>query len=546
MSVVTTAHPFFVTSRYVAVQERIINTAREKLHSFQVEERQTEWAARRGGQTRRVPLYSPLRAFGADYIRFPRFCLSRVLWAFKLGAKPPNPAIVFLDRPAQPPEPILLKPEFAPTEVQAAALRHLQKHHFNGAALTDCRSSAVVVLDTGQGKTLLALAAFALLASPVAAGSIDIPARPPMAARMLYITPTHALVSQAADDFRKWLAPPLIAADGNPLIATEATRFCRICILNIDAAIQIIEAGDRTFFDHFDFVVYDEVPKYCTATRRDIFWYKGRVTLALTAEPEARSDALDVLFHAHCGPIVTPHDYDAPELGAIPFRIVTHNYSSNASDHKTRFKPVYNRTTSSLSYLESVDSCLASDDQRNRFIATMALRIFNEGRRLFVFAHHVDHVARLAREIRTEALGSKLALIPQVFILSQKVPEDAAEQIRAADIVVATYSAGTVGISKGDARALIAAVPPYATGKKQVAGRITRLDPLNPANDAIIREYHVIRDLQQYWLRNHVRDFVDYLAKSPNKIDGGATSFDSDQPERANLGGDTPFDMFAT
>jgi len=489
----TTPPGCFVTHRCVGVDERIIATAREKLHEFQVEVAQTKWAKQKGLPVVRVELYKPPRTIdGQSYILFPRFKLLGLMQQWGSLIRPvhrvPN---------RQPTMPLVLLPNFEPTDVQDRAATYVMERKYTEAIIAENRASCTIELDTGLGKTLLALEIFRRLC---VAGR---------ASRMLFITLTTGLREQAYGDFRSVVdVDATDAAVENPAfrygpntVTTDRTVDCRIAVMNIDAATRV---ADLSYFGFFYFVVFDEVPTFCTESRRKIFWYKGICTLGLTAEPNSRSDKLDPIFHAHLGSIIGPKEYEGPPENDIRCTLMQHNY--RRAPQLPALKPIYNAATGYLSYLESIESCLIEDLARRDLIVQLSTRLLAQNARHFIFAHHVAHVRSIALAC-TAAMPNAA-----IFILADDGTTDpqGPQRIRAADIVVATYRASTYGISKPDAMAMILAAPPYGVDFKQLRGRIMRLNVTNPAMNDVVREIHSINDRGHYWLKRHYQHIADY------------------------------------
>ena len=326
-------------------------------------------------------------------------------------------------------------------------------------------ASCLLKLNTGLGKTFIAAELIARLQVRTIIVVLLVDLQNQMLADLTKVFPKARIRTNAAS-----------AAD------------CDILILVINTAIT----HNREVYKHFGFAIFDEVPRFCTETFRTIFRLaKCTYSLGLSATPHRRDEMHNIAL-AHLGPIVAQEQFDIDDQ---EFDIKTFFKPYRAANPVA---PAHNKTTKTLSFMESCRDCLSYDAARNEYIITLSQELLERGHRHFIFTLTITHAHALAtmlaklidpEAIRTIAGGAKNS--------------DKFYTLRNSSVIVGTYQGTSTGISVIEMTAAIFAMVPFDTSITQVYGRITRKNAHNPDMDKAPRIVYVIEDTAHYWLRSH-------------------------------------------
>jgi superfamily II DNA or RNA helicase len=452
-----------VTPRYVCLEKNgDLNKRIDCLKNYQYTSYVPPWAAKNKGiKPTTSPLYRVTtgRVDGQvrTYIQFPRFCLERLLIDFPHVSAPVYRSLYAPTAPN-----LVLGPSFTPTELQKQVVTLIGKTFCDETAQLHQRLSLIIAMDTGVGKTYVAANVM---------GRLKL--------RTIFITLNHVLVRQAIDVFTECF-PTAIIAD-------HVDTSVDVAVVNIDQALTF----KPQIFDGFGFTIFDEAPALCTPTRREIFWCKSKYSLALTAEPESRVDGQHIYMHRHLGAVIDEYMYDPPtDKFTVNFTVTPFPVKHSAARAPTFLGESYNEFVANSSY--------------NNMVVELSKLLLERNLKHFIFTHHVDHVIILTNLLRESGMSN-------VYSLTSGATNS--HDLDESNVIVSTYSMGTVGISVVTMHAMILAEPPYQTSYKQLFGRIKRISSNLLAN-SITREVHIfdtnnsmfiphLAKLKKYFRHNH-------------------------------------------
>lgn len=370
--------------------------------------------------------------------------------------------------------------------------------YLNKERQDQCRASCLIKLDTGLGKSFIAA---------------EIIRR--MRLRTVIIVPQIELARQFEADLNSVFT--------NLNIVRGVDVFCDISIIVIDTAVTF----DKALYTQFGLVIFDEVPAYCTDTRRSIFYLaKQFCAIGMSATP-TRADGLHVLLRDHLMGVVDQAQFDCIQ-NDFKVEYAVHRYTTPDS----HVAPAKNNSSGTMMFMSSCRDCLSYDADRNRFIAEISYDLYKRGRPHYIFTIIADH-ARFLAEFIDAYIASREKDKEHKPTISTLAGSDPVYGLRESSIIVSTYAKGSVGISVNTMTAAIWAMVPFETRYTQLIGRITRKNVRDPGADKITREIHIVRD-SAFWLRPHFeriaeRLHIDDLSK--NVGPKSTTSYETSAPD---------------
>lgn len=362
---------------------------------------------------------------------------------------------------------------FEPLPYQQLIVDHIMTKHFTPEHVENGSASCLLKLNTGLGKTFVAAELISRLQ-----------------VRTVIIVLLRDLKSQMEADLRKVFPRARIATDA------ARAESCDILILIINTAITL----GRDVYKHFGFAIFDEVPRFCTESFKSIFRLaKCTYSIGLSATPYRRDDMHNIAL-VNLGTIVAQEQFDIVDQEFDVDTIFKEYRAANP------VKPAINKTTRSLSFLESCRDCLSYDLDRNRFIVELSQELMAQGHRHFIFTLTITHAhaiaTMLARVIDPDAIKT---------IAGGAKNSDKFYSLRNSSVVVGTYQGTATGISIIEMTAAIFAMVPFDTNITQVYGRITRKNTENPEMDKVRRLVYVVEDLAHGWLRSHYTTITGHI-----------------------------------
>lgn len=220
-------------------------------------------------------------------------------------------------------------------------------------------------------------------------------------------------------------------------------------------------AADPTILNRYGLIIVDECHSLgAAATEAAVRQVAVRHWVGLTATPY-RADQMDDIITMQCGPI--RHTIEDTPL-----------FEQELVVHKTTFRT--SAADANSTEIQAVYTELADDVERNQRIAADVLAAYRTGRNCLVLSTRVEHVARLAELLETEAAT--------VFVLHGKLAPKERRRIRSAltdrdpsdpFILVAIDKIAGEGFDLPSLDTLFLAVPMAFKGRiVQQIGRISR------------------------------------------------------------------------
>ena len=348
------------------------------------------------------------------------------------------------------------------TENQQVVLNHLVNTIYTPNNIKNGKSSTILKMDPGYGKTYLSL------------GVINCIGR-----KTMVIVPNTYLLKQ-------WTEILTNSFPGNKIGCYYGVKK-----EDGDIVVAIINSALK-FPDYKDFglIVYDEVHMYCSSKSAKIFSKaQSACCLGITATPTDRIDNFDPVSHWALGKVINAETIK----GWNPANI---NFTTSAT------RVIYNGHKDYTQIIESVTGVvsvplmvnqLQEDPYRNKLIVAYAIHLYKTGRNVFVFSDRREHLHMLANILREHEIEfeapelnelndkktkkeklkkEKLSGITELMGGSSEADIELAK--KSGRIIMTTYQYSGTGVSINKMNSLILATP-RKSNMRQILGRIFRL-----------------------------------------------------------------------
>lgn len=361
--------------------------------------------------------------------------------------------------------PIQLSKEISLTNNQVILLDYLMGTIFSDDSVTKGTSSCVINMPTGSGKTIFA-------ASVIASLRI----------KALYIVPPGGnLVTQTWSEFKSVLVSDMQSDDDNKYddkhnknIVMYKSKLhknvnnidCHVLVMTINSALL----QDKSFFEQFGLVIWDEVHEMCSERRQEIFWRANcKYALGMSATTNERKDGFDYSYSCHLGEIVNIKDLDGFIHGDHCFNIyvfpVLYNMSYEVAEVEYNLLGMINTG-------EMVKK-LMMDSDRNYMICKIAEKLLNDKNNyIFIFCNHIEHCDILRDSLREMGIES-LSESDMVVLNGPNNTEESKMLAKTSRIIITTYSFSSKGLSEVRMNCIIFGTP-RRSNMVQITGRIKR------------------------------------------------------------------------
>lgn len=356
---------------------------------------------------------------------------------------------------------------------QVPLFDYLSKNVFTEKKRKQGLAGCTFVLDTGQGKSF------------VAAKLIE-----HLRLKTLIIVPGGTVFGGWIDVFDKFMPNVELGFYSSKKIENgKRKNKCDgdVVLMIINSALAteykftVVEGGEKVkktmkskdYFSQFGLVIFDEIPSYVKDKYRQIYWRTNfSYTLGLTATPDERTDGLDIVYKKHVGPLVFAEKIP----GYVPSGEI------DDSGKLKKFKGsvdviMYSGPSKYTLKKEFIDRIIqiSMDPYRNRIIVQEIVKLYNEGKYVFVFTELRDHIAMLHDMLLQDNIFAEAPEIGKIHTLKGGVGIEAMKNAKKhAKLILITYSYGSVGTSIPKMDAMVCATP-RRSGTKQLSGRILRL-----------------------------------------------------------------------
>ena len=354
---------------------------------------------------------------------------------------------------------------------QTIAMDHLINTVYATESELIGRSSTVLVMGTGMGKSYMAAAAVGRIGR-----------------KTLIIAPSDIVLSETRSALSNSY-PTLIIGEYNCNTKIDGD----VVLMIINSALndefvfttkqripgqrklelQTVRYKWYEYFSKFGFVIYDEIHNYTSTNRQEIFWRTNfRFGLGLTATPNENSWEMDMVFQRHVGDLIREADIPNYNQNQIVWQgSVIPIYYEGPSEHTRR---ILNDVTGWTSHGDMCNQ-FTRDPYRNKLIMTLLVQLWKENRNVFVFSRTREHVDRMAGEFSTLVEGgTKTDDTNHISIaLMGGASSETVHAARSASMIFITYDYGWQGVSIPKMDTLVFTTPRVAK-MRQIRGRITR------------------------------------------------------------------------
>ena len=365
-----------------------------------------------------------------------------------------------------------------------------------------------IQLDTGLGKTMLAIGVFLRLNVPT-----------------LIVAPTDGLAKQWYTDFKTAIPDIKIVIFDNQMLKwknktiPDFTNHDVIIVIN-----KTLSAKDESFLTNCGLAIIDEVHTYTCETNIKILWLLQCIqsVLGMSATPSSNPNGLDQFPMKFLGNPICVKDMEGVDLKLATFSVNVHKieyYGDTSKPYCCNFSG----PNGMLSAINTI-SALSHDPNRNQLIVNEIIRLRADNHGVMIFSelrHHLDIIKSLL--IRngikdddileeTDEIDETIDDTRNISILRSGIKNDdlAITKKSGSHIVLTTYGYSKYGISLIQMTAMIIATP-RRNNIEQIIGRILR----KGSDESKIREIVDIVDMNislksQFTTRNAIYKFRKY------------------------------------
>lgn len=219
----------------------------------------------------------------------------------------------------------------------------------------------------------------------------------------------------------------------------------------------------HTWFDDFDFIIYDEITEFLSDTRRKIFELAARPwILALTATPHVERRRI---FELHCGPYVWSEKLTGFNKLEIPWKVNVKVLKYFGPEQYTQRLT----STQGTTHVVLMDKQFATDPHRNEMIITQIQWLRGMEKQVFVFYSICELGLELEKQLKIAVNPEEIAVLT-----GQYKSHEMQEIIDTKKIILTTYKFSAKGISIPKMDAIVLATP-QISNTEQIIGRILRI-----------------------------------------------------------------------
>lgn len=345
---------------------------------------------------------------------------------------------------------------------------YLDKTVYTESRIKTTRSSAVLVMGTGLGKTYLGVSKIKDFAK-----------------KTLIIVPSKVVMGEWQEALNRCY-PHLIV--GNYLKKTDGDVVLMVintaCSDTITLKEQTTGPGKKRsvvrkipyfdYFKRFGFVIYDEIHNYTSNSRQKALWHTSMTySLGLTATPDEDSWGMDIIFQKHVGPLINAPDI--PNFNPEQVKWVGSYHTINYEGPEEYTKILVNPGTGYVSHSDMVYQ-FASDPYRTIIILEHLKKMYDNNRNVFIF-FKVRSIADVLQDLIMKYVvpsGSSKTLSKfSTILMGGASDEDRDTAYNKSSFVLTTYGYGWQGVSIPKMDTLLFYTPRVAK-MKQIIGRILR------------------------------------------------------------------------
>lgn len=452
-------------------------------------------------------------------------------------------------------------------DYQQAYVEHIVEKRLSAEMRRSGRGQVYIQVDTGKGKTRMALAIAALLRVPAC-----------------FIAPTRALQADGVAEAETVL-PKLKAVAYSNVLERAAVKggVPPPRAENVDLMFCVVNTARKKppdFFEGFGIIFLDEAHEYHSPQSSALLWNaQAPCIIGLSATPGERPDMMDRVVPQFLGPPLPLH-------GVVPAELIEDiDFEGRVREVWYEGDPRHTNAALGPSIPVCVIGRMIQDPCRFTMVAAEVERLLylhetlpsselegwglgiypptGEMRQhcVFVFAEHRDYLPAL-REVLSARLGEGFVYCPDFESTVRELGGDGSVILRGgattqerqnakhSRVVLTTYGFSRRGISLGRMTALVAATP-RRNGQIQILGRICRMTK-DEATRTIKRVVVDIRDTATslaaqsserrkayqrkgwpvYYIKSSYKDYSDPRAKAP------PTPSEKPLPRRQSRAGD--------
>jgi len=376
--------------------------------------------------------------------------------------------------------------------------------NYTMAEFNNKKPALYIQLDTGLGKTMLAIGVFLRLRVPT-----------------LIVAPTDGLAKQWYTDFTNAVSNVKIVIFDNQMLKWKSKEIPDFT--NHDVIIVInktLSMKDTEFLKNCGLAIIDEVHTYTCDTNIKILWLLQCVPhlLGMSATPSSNPSGLDIFPMRFLGNPICVKDMEGVDLKLSTFMVNVRKieYYGDVS------KPYCCNFAGPNGMLSAINTitALSHDPNRNQMIVNEIIHLRSNQHGVMIFSelrHHLDIIkALLIRNgVKDDDISEEIEdddETREISILRSGIKNDdlAITKKSGSHIVLTTYGYSKYGISLIQMTAMIIATP-RRNNIEQIIGRILR----KGSDETKIREIVDIVDMNislksQFTTRNAIYKFRKY------------------------------------
>lgn len=336
------------------------------------------------------------------------------------------------------------EPQMTLTSNQTVILNHLENNVYTPDNITNGKSSTILQMDPGYGKTYLSLGIINLIKK-----------------KTFIIVPNTYLL-------RQWVEVLTTAFPNNTIGCYYGAKKT-----DGDIIVSIINSALKyTDYVKCGLIIYDEVHMYCSKKFASIFsTAQSACCLGITATPNDRIDKFDPVAQWALGKVI--YAEKIPNWNAANVNFTSEVTRVLYDGHKD-----YTKILESAAGIVSVPlmvNQLQEDPYRNKLIIAYAIKLYNMGRNVFVFSDRREHLHGLAKILQEHKIKFEAPELRGITeLMGGSTDQDIENAKNTGRIIMTTYQYSGTGVSINKMNSIILATP-RKSNMKQILGRIYRL-----------------------------------------------------------------------
>ena len=284
---------------------------------------------------------------------------------------------------------------------QKIVLAHLLRNIYTPDNFKTGKSSCILNMKAGHGKTYLSMALIAQLKQ-----------------KTLIIVPTSILLAQWTTNIHSNMPDITIGSyytkkkrDGDVII-----MICNSALFNEFTFLPKTGKGKTTmdsisYFKQFGLVIFDEVHKYCSPKLRKIFVKaQAKHVLGISATTNNRLDKLDIISQHYLGNVVHADTIKKYDSGNVEFKVNVTTIKYKGPEEYTR--ALCSPSTGFMSHPLMVNQ-ICTDPYRKILLCNELEKIYHNKANAFVFADRREYLEELAHMLRDRVQCQSLDEISQ-------------------------------------------------------------------------------------------------------------------------------------